>query len=67
MVTKEQKRQLIELGKETEILLDDYTAEFSAGGDRVVIFDEKFNQISVSYAEFERILLKDGRFYSGKK
>jgi hypothetical protein len=60
----EQKRQIIELARETEILLDGYTAEFSADANAVIVFDPtSFDQVVLTYGEFEHGLLVDnGKF-----
>lgn len=62
--TEEQKRQITQLGKEFEITLNGYAAEFTAGKETVTIFDvDTFDTVELSYQDFERgILLNNGNF-----
>lgn len=66
-VSKEQKKQIIAEAKETEILLDGYTAEFLVDGDEVHIYDT-MNMIKISFPEFEHgLLVNDGNFTTKKR
>jgi hypothetical protein len=62
--TREQKRQILELAKETEILLNLYPAEFTADDNHIIVFDaETFDQVTLTYGEFERgLLVNNGKF-----
>lgn len=65
MVTKEQRRQIVEEAKNTEITLNGYAADFSDGKDHVKVFDvQTFEEVIVSYAEFEKVILTTGDFKS---
>ena len=60
------KRLILQDAEQTEFTLDGYTAAYSAGKDKVVVYDvSTYDQIVLTYAQFERgILVNDGNFKS---